>query len=485
MNENLHDIDNIFYNSLDQHEESPSLRVWESLNASLDKKEAAFYKKKFIGLSRITAVLILLLASLVIHDAALIKNGSQGTALQTIHSNSVDAERNTEDDSVEKVLDNKTENTESHFLSSLNMEQRKHKLILQKPDQSNDTTHDSINYKAENDLTGQNKIVTSNGNNTVSSKTSTDNGVIPLTPGILNEKIKIYKEPPVKIDTVVSAQQKELVTKENYAIPKNKDTSFLSIDNKSLIVKHKSFHPYWSATVFGNREWAQYNLENDVQENNNNQTEDNRTAITKREKHEPSYTFGMLATYQFQKKLSFQTGLSYLNTAIAIEPQKVFAVKDYNGSISYKYNTSSGYAFLKTKSGTSPILGDSLYTTAAQHNLEYISIPVLMRYKILHKNFSVSAGIGVAVNLLTAAKIQTEIQNISANEIVSVNRLQGMKSFYTDALANADVQYNIKGNWSVNLITTFRFALSPINKNNIVKTFPYSFGLGMGCTYKF
>lgn len=478
MTDDLHNIDNIFYNVLEPYEELPSHGVWEDLNAGLDKMDAPIYKSRFTGLRRFVAVLIFMLAFLIIQDADFIKNGYYTADEQTQLNTIIEQKIKVPDSSLEKTLDIETENTVSHSLSS-KIKEFKNNELTQKDLMENIIA--TIN-KTENSLADKNKIAGSESNNPIHLKTSNNTLDTALVTGILNDKINIDEEKLTNTDSDITSRQIKLIIPKNNTLLE-KDISLLQLAKKFLKDDHKLFIPYWTATGFANREWSQYNLENDVLENSQNP--DNRAAIAKRENHEPSYMFGALATYWFKKHLSFQTGLEYSNTAITIEPQKVYAVKDNNGGISYKYNTSSGYAFLKSTSGLTPVLGDSIYTTAAQHTLEYISLPVLIRYNITVKKFSLSAGAGLAVNLLTSAKIQTEIKNATGAETVSAKRLQGIKSFYTDVLFNAGIQYKIKGQWSLNLLPSYRYALSPINKNNVVKTFPYSFGLGIGCTYKF
>jgi hypothetical protein len=56
---------------------------------------------------------------------------------------------------------------------------------------------------------------------------------------------------------------------------------------------------------------------------------------------------GVLARWQFSPKISLKTGLVYSNIAIGIQPQTLYATVDNNQTISYKFITSSGYAYVK------------------------------------------------------------------------------------------------------------------------------------------
>ena len=83
------------------------------------------------------------------------------------------------------------------------------------------------------------------------------------------------------------------------------------------------------------------------------------------------------------------------------------------------------------------------------------------------------------------AKAETEIEDAFNRELVSTNKLKGARSFYWSAITETELRYRVNNNLSLSFRPGFRFAISPITKNNDVNTFPYSFGLGLGLSYKF
>ncbi len=97
----------------------------------------------------------------------------------------------------------------------------------------------------------------------------------------------------------------------------------------------------------------------------------------------------------------------YSNTAIAIDPQKMYAAQQTNGGIAYKYITSSGYGYVKPGFGLPPAIGDSLTTASAQHNLQAVSIPALLTYRIEKNKISIAPSAGITANFITSAKIKT------------------------------------------------------------------------------
>lgn len=65
MSENLHDIDKLFRDGIEAHEDMPSAKVWEAVDAGLDKNNVVHIKRKYNNLKRIAAILLLLLLSVV------------------------------------------------------------------------------------------------------------------------------------------------------------------------------------------------------------------------------------------------------------------------------------------------------------------------------------------------------------------------------------------------------------------------------------
>ena len=255
--------------------------------------------------------------------------------------------------------------------------------------------------------------------------------------------------------------------------------SFLKTNSpKNYILKRiHHFKPYWTITGLATYDRVNYKLDSDLPSN--------ITTIQHREVHEPSFSVGLLATRQLKERWGLQTGLIYSNTAIGISPQKIYALQDPAGDIAYKYITSSGYAYIKPGFGAPLALGDSLTTTDAKHSLQSVSVPFFIKHTIGKNKFLFIPGAGVEANFITRAKLITEIEDASNRETVFINKLNGAKSFYWSLAAEAELRYIVNKKLAFSLRPMFRYAISPITENNVVETFPYSFGTGLGLTYKF
>ena len=257
----------------------------------------------------------------------------------------------------------------------------------------------------------------------------------------------------------------------------------------SIVAKKKkgtnNFKPYWEINGFASTDRGLYHLDNDAENNNGTNTQDESKKIDKREKHEPSFSTALMTTRQFSRQFGLKTGIIYSNTAIVIAPHEMYATQQPNGSIAYKFIASSGYSFVKPAFGPAPTVGDSIKSATAQHNLQSTSLPLMLLYKLNIKKFSIMPAAGVSANFITRATIQTEVTEASNRETVNIDGLNGMRNFYMGFIADIDLQYRFNKKWSANLLPAFKYAITPITKNNVVKTFPYSFGIGAGFSYKF
>lgn len=94
-------------------------------------------------------------------------------------------------------------------------------------------------------------------------------------------------------------------------------------------------------------------------------------------------------------------------------------------------------------------------------------------------------GVGIEANFITKANLEVDVEDTVNNEIVFVRKLKGTKSFYWSFMLDAEFNYKINQKVSLIVRPVYRHAISAITKNNIVETFPHSFGLGAGVTINF
>src|SRR5947209_2144297 len=75
MTRDLHDMDENFRSAYQEFADDPSPHVLEKINAGLDKKDAASYKKRSRNWKRVAILSILLLAGFILYEAGILKTG--------------------------------------------------------------------------------------------------------------------------------------------------------------------------------------------------------------------------------------------------------------------------------------------------------------------------------------------------------------------------------------------------------------------------
>jgi hypothetical protein len=215
------------------------------------------------------------------------------------------------------------------------------------------------------------------------------------------------------------------------------------------------------------------------------QPRNGRDQIKSEEQHQSSSTAGILVTLPVGKKWSLQSGVTLLNNETSIEPKKIFAKMDIDGKVKYRFDCASGYTYISPKTGTTPTVGDSVNTAASTNNLKYIGIPLAVNYNFSLGKFNIVPTFGVMANFLVKQRIETEIMQGVAPEKQTISNIQGLKSNYFNAFTGLAVEYNINKRLALSIMPSGNFALSSINKDAAVKSYPNSFGLNGGLKIKF
>lgn len=481
MNKDLHDMDDLFHAALEGHEEMPSAGLKERLDAALDKKEAEKYKKRFIFWKRVSLLLLLLLAGFVLFDSGVIKkrsspdtannsatvndkvpgdakpksftNNNTSTNTVTVNPPAIDNNNRTAPQNPANIIPmpGNIQSRDKGIAGSKN--QQPHKIfnaVQQKQDPLFSVNSPQPGRKT-NDLPTNNSAIPTNipGIEPLNTRTG-----IAATLGLFPKKM-------FSLSSIVPGNPAPLAVKINN--PGKKKTN--------------PFKPYWLFSPFVSYDQAGYKLDSD-----------DPLAITTikyREVNEPSFSGGLLIARQFSESFSLQSGLIYTSTQIGISPQKMFALQLPGGDIAYKFISSSGYAYIKLKNGQLPAVGDSITTSDAKHLLKHTSIPLSIKYKLGNNKLTFSPTVGIEANFITSAKVEVGIDLASNREVVTVNKLNGIRSFYWSANTGVEVSYRVNKKLLVNLQPVYRHALSPITKENVVETFPRSFGVRAGITIKF
>ena len=255
----------------------------------------------------------------------------------------------------------------------------------------------------------------------------------------------------------------------------------LALSSEETLVKPLSKSPLnkLSITTFFSQEFAGYNLSDD------DATAADGREIEKRERNAFSASMGVYLNYEINRKWMIQTGLSYSWSTSNIDSAKSFAVLDNSGNVQFKLNTITGYGYLQYPPTVPTSLGDSVLTDKALSRIHYLTLPVLLSYRIPLKRFSLMIGAGISFNLLTSATLETKIYGPNLKEQETVIPIKGIRNLNYGIILKADLEYHINDRLGVNVIPSFKNSISPINIHSALSAYPYNFGIGAGLSYHF
>jgi hypothetical protein len=495
MDKNLPDIEELFKSALENEEEMPEPKVWKAIDNILDKDNVISLKKKYEDIKKIAFLLFFLLLGLSIYEfeksSGIRNNNIDNKEVVSEKRNGLSSkdERNSVADNLGRSgrsINNKSKgfpgNPSNLKDRSGNIEQvNESAALVDDKNQSHNSKRTIFNSK----LSHQEQIVTNSSAATVKTKIQEAENVKRVdrknkmaATSLLRNYSTFYvgRLNRVNVDSV------NPISLPRFPAPTN---TIPGIQDKNAVVKNiktKNSKPSaFSLNLFFSPDFASYRLQDNIRGSNLNEA----TEIEKNERHEFSSTIGALIEYKVRKHWSIQTGLTYSNTNITVAPKTIYAQPDNSGSIKYLLNTSSGYAYVLPSFSSNPNVGDSLYAFTSTHTLQYLSLPVALKYNITKGKFNFNAMAGTSVNYLIKGKVETSVENGTNNEPEVVDNLQGLKKIYFSGVASAGIDYLINTKVAITFAPTYRFAINSINKDAAVKSYPNSIGLVTGLRFNF
>jgi hypothetical protein len=268
---------------------------------------------------------------------------------------------------------------------------------------------------------------------------------------------------------------------QSITFPINNPLSLHSSDGEHIIkLQQPKFRDRFSITPYFSQEFAGYNFtDNDI-------TAPNGKEIEKAERNIFSASVGVYFNYKINEKWMLQTGFNYSWSRSIMDSSQSYAVENASGDIAFKLNTSSGFSFLHSPPFIVPMVGDSMATAKTHSELHYITVPLVLSYRIPMHRFTLLAGMGMTFNVLTHATLETDIYGANYKQNESEIPLRGLKKINLGLLVKAEIQYRLTSKMAASLIPSFKNTLGPINMNNSsLSAYPYNFGIGAGIVYLF
>jgi len=508
MDKNLHDIEDLFRKGLEDNEEIPPEKTWGRIDKILDKDKIISINKKNAHLKQVVFLLVFLLAGLSIYYW----NNRNKNNPEKINSSSLDngekAKNNTADLSSAIKKNTNTYNNQ-RFITKIGKSNIADKILKQpnkKPKESissfsrNNVANSSVSKpgkKPEETIpAGTNKNLKSS---ITKQRKTKENKLDIITPAqIENEHDVVLKRINIdsnkkllslipfnslsvtKIKSITNLiETKKILQATALSKPGLKMAASINIFQKKKIIKTQKISQF-DVIGFFSPEISFSRMHDNHSRNQNGNTRD----AENKETGTFSYTTGALIEYKTGRNWSWQSGFTISTTNTDIDPSTLYAKADNTGIVKYQINTSSGSCFILPSFSNNPNVGDSIFSRSTTNTLQYVGIPLSVKYSVNQGKFTLNAMTGISPNFLTQGKITTEVEKGNDNEMETAVKIIGLKKFYLCGMAGVGLDYNFYKNLSADFSPTFRFALSPINDEVPVKSFPNSLGFYLGLKLK-
>lgn len=194
--------------------------------------------------------------------------------------------------------------------------------------------------------------------------------------------------------------------------------------------------------------------------------------------------------YAIGKKWNIQSGFYYSQIG-QINNDPLTFKHESNQYILISISTSTGDIILDRKNIPAEInqmpdtkdtidVLNSLNVRVVQ-NFDLFEIPLIFRYKLLDKKFSVNLAGGLSPAIVVNNNIYLEADN----KQYAVGNPNNLNPFIINSSFSMGLEYSISTSFSVNFEPTLKYSLSPINKDSKFNYHPYSVSWFTGLRYRF
>jgi len=202
-----------------------------------------------------------------------------------------------------------------------------------------------------------------------------------------------------------------------------------------------------------------------------------------------AYAGGISLNYGFNDRLSLASGL-YLSR-IGQENDDVVAYDSPDSPYLYNLASSGGTVTINPQkfekvmvreidNTKDSVPGDYIVNGTFVQNLDYLEVPLVLKYKMLQSRFSVNLSGGLSPGILVNNRSYFSVEG----EKVQTGFTENIKPVIYNSVMGVGIEYSISTKLSINLDPLFKYSLSPINSNSGIKYHPYSISWFTGITYK-
>ena len=280
---------------------------------------------------------------------------------------------------------------------------------------------------------------------------------------------EVQKENEVKLPQTTIAKNDSAITKTN--IFQKRKTNF---DFSKLAVA-AFYSPDFNCHIL---------IDND-KNGSNHKTNYKAKDYDQREIPDFSFTAGVLLKYDLTNKWSIQSGCTYSSSVRKIKPSTIYAEQGSDSQAHYLLKSSVGITELPNSPTSIPQVGDSVFLrTNSRQVLQFINIPLIVRFQYVKNKFSYYAYSGFSANILIKEQSIVSIEN-PTNVTFIISNISGLRTVTCGFIFGIGTQYNFYKGFSIFTEPVFRGSITSINQNTSVTSYPCSFGLNTGISYHF
>ena len=510
MDENLHNIDKLFRDAIEGHEEMPPENVWKALDAGLDKSNTAHINRKYQAVKRLAIALMLFLLITISYEIITKRTAEPGTSkneknLKSPADNSAVNSSSTEPlgkpnyqpalltpkTNASNMLAQKSSPVEPTTRSQIKditrtkkppalLSKRYYKTTTENGAMANEQTPFPADEETFTETAKDKNDDVLKGDEHHPGKNNKDVPGITQTPVVAFAESCFLQKYIATVNTVdVSDIQHTKITPGNVLPPGVVKINFQK-NKKTGISKpvHFTLAAFFSPQLSFDR------LENEHHPGGP-QSRSGRDRIKGDETNQSSFSTGILVKLPLAKSWGIQSGITYSHIKIDMQPKQIFAGLDNDGKVKYRFDCSSGYSFISPGVGAPPAVGDSINVTASTSTLQYVGIPLALSFHFAVGKFNIIPVVGAVANFVVKQKIETGLLLGTSKENQTINSIDGLKSNYFNATMGIGFEYNLSKRVALSITPSINIALNSINKNAAVKSYPNSFGLPFGISLKF
>ncbi len=481
--EDNQDFDRHFREGIEDFQIKPPQRSWDVVNGELMRKQVEFQQKKTNRFKRLSAALALLLLLFICiqyltpdnnFNSSREKNSKKINSEKTVSS--ISKKINEPNSSIAINNSNtkesiKQKNLNKFYPSKTNSSP----VIIHHKKQIVALTLKSKNKKLKS-AHGIFEMQNENQENTSSLSSLLHDNEPDST--IYSRQHHSEKNNSLEVNIPESVQTENLIVNPLDKIQdiKNDDPGQHTRDSTYIVDTHTKSH--WSVAVFYSPSYSKNHLKE-----NQNVTHNEEVEYYKNERTNYSHATGIAIGFDLKQQWTLLSGISYSTISYTIAVPKIYARHGFDNELHYQYPTSCGIIQVSDIGVSALNEGDSLVTNiSCRQKLQFINIPLTIRYKIAGNHFTCFADAGFAFNFVINERAKLQTGN---TEKTITNNIDGLKKLNYGYHAGIGLQYNLHNDFGIYIEPVFKGSVNSLTEKIPENCYPYSFGLNMGLTYHF